>query len=227
MRVVGHRGFPARYPDNTLPGLIAASQVADIVEVDVRRSGDGKLVLAHDPELGGSVVAETPWSVLAEVDLGGGHRPCLLDEGLASLPGTPILLEIKNPPYQPGFEPDHRLALEAAERARPGDVVTSFNPDTVAVVRAVFPEVATGLCVAPGMDLDASVRLCLDLGHAVLVPSVQHPLDHLSAAAAAGLEVYPWVVNHPEQARALADSGVSGIISDDPATVAASLERAP
>ena len=112
--VVGHRGWPRRFPDNTLTGFLAASAVADAIELDVRRSADGKLVLSHDPTVAGLVVSETPWSVLAELDLGDGHKPALLDEALAALPDTPVQLEVKNVPDQPGFEPDHRLALEAA-----------------------------------------------------------------------------------------------------------------
>ena len=94
--VVGHRGWPTRFPDNTLSGLLAAADVVDAVEIDVRRSADGKLVLAHDPLLGGLVVSDTPWSTLMELDLGDGHHPILLDEALAALPGTPVQLEVKN-----------------------------------------------------------------------------------------------------------------------------------
>jgi glycerophosphoryl diester phosphodiesterase len=77
--VVGHRGWPTRYPDNTLAGFISASEVADAIETDVRRCGDGKLVLSHDPVLDGLEVASNPWSVLGEIDLGDGHHPSLLD----------------------------------------------------------------------------------------------------------------------------------------------------
>src|SRR5690606_14585398 len=129
-------------PDNTLRGFLAAAEVADGVELDVRRSGDGKLVLSHDPWMKGLLVGQTSWSQLCELDLGDGHHPALLDEVLAALPETPVQLEVKNWPSDPGFEPDHRLALEAAERARPGDVVTGFNAETLEAVRRVFPEVA-------------------------------------------------------------------------------------
>ena len=58
--IVGHRGWPARFPDNTLAGFLAVTAVADAVELDVRRSADGKLVLAHDPILQGLEVAVKP-----------------------------------------------------------------------------------------------------------------------------------------------------------------------
>lgn len=223
--VVAHRGWSSRFPDNTLAGFLAASSVADAVELDVRRSSDGKLVLSHDADLGGLVVAETPWSVLRELDLGAGHHPALLDEVLAALPDVRVQLEIKNYPGTPGFEPDHRLALEAAERSRPGDTVTSFNPVSLAAVRRSYPDVPTGLAVEPVMVVETAIRQCLDEGHAALVPRetmITEPLEDTH-----GIEVYPWTVNDPERARELAGYGVSGIITDDPGLIKDYLEETP
>ncbi|MDD1751640.1 MAG: glycerophosphodiester phosphodiesterase, partial [Methanotrichaceae archaeon] len=47
--VIGHRGAKALAPENTLQGICsAASCKADWVEVDVRLSKDGTLILMHD-----------------------------------------------------------------------------------------------------------------------------------------------------------------------------------
>ena len=210
--IIGHRGWPARFPDNTLAGLLAASTVADAVEIDVRRSKDGKLVLSHDPVLGGLSVPDTPWAVLCQLDLGDGHHPALLDEALAALPGVPAQLEVKNNAADPGFEPDHRLALEAAERTRSDDIVTCFNPETIAAVRRVFPDVATGWAVTSVISIAEAVKHCLDAGHRALVP------DHRGVTGPVGDEVaiYPWTVDDPQRARELVEFGVTGIITNDP-----------
>lgn len=51
-RLVGHRGYPARYPENTLTGLQAALALgAGYVEVDIQLTRDGVPVLFHDREL--------------------------------------------------------------------------------------------------------------------------------------------------------------------------------
>lgn len=219
--VLGHRGWPTRYPDNTLAGLIAAADVCDGVEVDIRRSMDGKLVLSHDPEILGHTVADTPWSVLAELDVGGGHHPVLLDEALAALAGVPAQLEVKNLPHEPGFEIDHRLALETADRARSGDLITGFNPETLAAVRRVFPDVETGLAVAAGTDLDQVVKYCLDAGHRALVPHY----SLITRSLTTEVEIYPWTVNDPIKARELADLGITGIITDDPGLISETFEN--
>jgi glycerophosphoryl diester phosphodiesterase len=221
---VGHRGWPTRFPDNTLAGFLAAAVVADGVEVDVRRSADGKLILSHDPVLGGLAVSNHAWAALGEIDLGNGHRPALLDEAIAAVPGLSFQFEIKNMPHEPGFEPDHRLALEAAERARPGDTVTSFNWETLAAVRRVFPGVTTGVLVDLAGDVEAGIAECHEHGHQVLLPSVYRPVLEIVRAVEAELEVCPWVVDDPERVTELAGIGVWGIITDDPAVARAALD---
>jgi glycerophosphoryl diester phosphodiesterase len=210
--IVGHRGWPARYPENTLDGFLAAAEVADAVELDVRRCSDGRLVVSHDPVLAGHVICETPWSTLCELDLGDGIHPALLDEVLAALPGTPIQLEVKNWFTDPGFEPDHRIALETAGRARPEDMVTCFNPESLAVVARTYPDVMTGLAVQAPLRLEDGLAICRDAGHVALIPDHRLIGDELEADIA----VYAWTVNSEPRARELVVLGVDGIITDDP-----------
>ncbi|MEX1038172.1 MAG: glycerophosphodiester phosphodiesterase [Acidimicrobiia bacterium] len=219
--VIGHRGWPELHPDNTLPGFIAAASVCDAVEMDVRRSSDGKLVLAHDAFLGELAVATTPWSLLAEVDLGGGAKPCLLDEALAAIPGTPALLEIKNMPGEVGYEPDHRLGLEAGAMARSSDIVTSFNWATVDAVRTAFPDALTGLNVGGLGDLRDSTEHCRERGHRYLMPDVDLVLassDDLPADIAVGVWSTRSGETYERHIGELVNQGVWGIITDDPPT---------
>lgn len=208
-----------------MAGFAAAATVADAVETDIRRTSDGKLALSHDPEIGGYPLDTSTWAILAEVDVGGGHHPVLLDECLASLPGLPVMLEVKNMPHEPGFEPDHRLALETASRARDGDMVTSFHWPTVDAVHREFPEVHTGVVVDAGASLGDAVRHCFDVGHRLLVPEWSlltiGPTGHL---ADSGLEVYVWTVNEVGLATDLVDWGATGIITDDPGLIATARE---
>ena len=133
----------------------------------------------------------------------------------------PVQIEVKNLPWQPGYEPDHRLALEAADRARPLDVVTSFNWETVGAVRRVFPDVATGVAVDADGDLSDAVAHCLDAGHRVLVPEESLVTEETAELmGSSGLECFPWTVNDPTRAGELVELGVSGIITDDPESLA-------
>lgn len=50
--VVAHRGYSAKWPENTVAGCRAAiAAAADFVEADVRLSADGTLFCFHDPDL--------------------------------------------------------------------------------------------------------------------------------------------------------------------------------
>lgn len=51
-KVVGHRGFAARYPENTLAGFAAAIALGvDAIELDVHLSKDGVPLVLHDQGL--------------------------------------------------------------------------------------------------------------------------------------------------------------------------------
>jgi glycerophosphoryl diester phosphodiesterase len=59
---VAHRGEPVGHRENTLPPFAAAvDQRADMVEIDLRRTRDGEIVVLHDQTL------ERLWGVGASV----------------------------------------------------------------------------------------------------------------------------------------------------------------
>ncbi len=216
--VVGHRGWPARWPDNTLAGFAEAFTTVAMVETDVRRAAGGELLLSHDPELGGHLVSVTDWSVLREVDIDG-QAPALLDDALAAFPDGRWNLEIKNDPLEPGFEEDLGIAVETAERAGPGDLITSFYWPNVDVVRVRFPELRTGLLVDRGWDVDPAIDHALERGHVVIAAHwTQLDADPglVERLGLAGLAAVAWTVNDVDVARRLDSAGVAAIITDDP-----------
>jgi glycerophosphoryl diester phosphodiesterase len=219
LKVIGHRGWPTRYPDNVLDGIAAALEVADMVEVDIRVSGDQHLILSHDPAIGGLSVAETPWSALEQVDVGGGFHPASLDQLLQRFPSSAFNLEVKNSPGDPGFDPEHGSALRTAARARPGDLLSCFYWPTMDAVRGDFPGVATGLLVDSDWDVAAAVDHALAQGHLAVIPHWELALRSGPAcqiAAEAGLTVAVWTLNDPSRVGELESIGVTAIITDDP-----------
>jgi glycerophosphoryl diester phosphodiesterase len=219
VKVIGHRGWPTRYPDNVLDGIAAALEVADMVEVDIRVSRDQHLVLSHDSVIGGLPVAETLWSDLAGVDLGGGFHPASLDQLLQRFPSSPFNLEVKNSPGGPGFDSEHGGALRTAAVARPGDLLSCFYWPTMDAIRAGFPGVATGLLVDSDWDVAAAVDHALAKGHVAVLPHWELALRSGPAcqiAAEAGLTVAVWTLNDPSRVGELESIGVTAIITDDP-----------
>jgi glycerophosphoryl diester phosphodiesterase len=230
--VWAHRGWRSRHPDNTAQAIGAAFGVVDVVEIDIRRSADGRLLLSHDPDLRGLVVAETPWSVLRELDLGGGQRPLLFEELLTMFPDRRFDIEVKNSPFDPGFEADGAIVEDVLKIARPTDVVTSFHWPSLDMHAGLAEErgVATGLL----LDLDVPLRDTLahagEHGHTSIAPSLER-LDAWGAEGAvaavhdAGLDLVVWTVNESSDAIRLAEIGIDAIITDDPGLLVDSLAR--
>ncbi|MGQ0849569.1 MAG: glycerophosphodiester phosphodiesterase [Actinomycetota bacterium] len=219
LRVVGHRGWPRRFPDNSMAGIAAAAGVADMVEVDVRRTADGVLVLSHEPEIGGLPVSGWEWSRLREVDLGGGNSPVAVVDLLAGFAAYPFNLEVKNFPGEPGFDPDHRVAVETAQHARSPDLLSCFFWPSMDAVRSATPEVETGLLVDEGWSVDDAVDHALSAGHRAIVPHWRLALAEPQAigrAVASGLTVAVWTLNDPDRLPELESLGVTVIITDDP-----------
>ena len=74
--VAGHRGWPAKYPENTMESFRAAEQLGvDQIELDVRITKDGELVIIHDAMVdrttnGTGFVCEKTLAELKSLDAG-------------------------------------------------------------------------------------------------------------------------------------------------------------
>ena len=222
--VLAHRGARRRAPENTLAAFAAARDLrADGVELDVRRTRDGALVLCHDPgPAGGPVLATID---LAEVRSGFPTIPTLA-EALDECAGMLVNVEIKNLPWEPDFDADEGVAAAVVNHlaVRGGAdrvLVSSFHLPTVDCVRARAPEVPTAFLFLAGMDLVEVVDLAADRGHAAVHPDVRGLagpevggfVDH---AHERGLDVNVWTVNDPADMVRLAELGVDGLVTDVP-----------
>lgn len=220
VKIVGHRGWPARFPDNCKAGIVAAADSCDMVEVDLRLTADDVVMLSHDPELGGRRVAESDWAGLESVDLGGGHHPVRLVDLLTEPELVPLDLEVKNLPGEVSPERGRDLARAVADLCRKGDVITSFWWPSMDELRVSHPHVATGLIVAAEGDLEDAVAQAVLRGHVWVVPHwtlvTEDAGATTSAAARAGVGVIAWGLDDPAQAKTMVARGVGGLVVDDP-----------
>ena len=132
--VLGHRGYRARFPENTLLAFREALAAgADGIECDLQKSADGRYVVIHDPRTG-RVAGVRTWRShapalehFAHWTSGTERRLSTLEELLGALPrGTYLDLELKEetlqaadcePSWNPWMRPDH------------GDLmISSFEP---------------------------------------------------------------------------------------------------
>ena len=84
--IVGHRGYRARYPENTLVGFEAAiSAGVAMIELDVMLSRDRRIIVIHDSTLdrttnGFGDVADKTLAELKMLDAGGWFDPHVATE---------------------------------------------------------------------------------------------------------------------------------------------------
>jgi glycerophosphoryl diester phosphodiesterase len=229
MLVIAHRGASADFAENTLDAFSGAvEQGADGVELDVRRTADGRLAIHHDDALGdGRVIVETPFDALpaAVPDLRAALEACA--------PLGVVNLEIKNWPEDRDFDPTERLAESVvellAERGELDDgriLVSSFHLATIDRVRELAPGLSTGWLLGLVDGLHDLVARAADHGHGAVHPHhVFVNEDLVRAAHDAGVAVNTWTCNEPERIRWLAELGVDAVITDAPALALEALGR--
>jgi glycerophosphoryl diester phosphodiesterase len=214
--VLGHRGGEGPWRENTLAAFAGAlAGGADGVELDVRRTADGRLVIHHDAEIEGvGAIHGLRADTLPDWVPG-------LDEALEVCAGAVVNVEVKNLPTEAGFDPDETVAGEvvaALGRARgrgpAAVIVSSFWPASLAAVAAADPTVATGLLVHPSVEPRQMLEQAGAIGCVAL-----HPFHSATDGGLVeeihrrGMAVVTWTVNEPAEVAGLAAAGVDGVIS--------------
>lgn len=213
--VLAHRGYTARALENTLEAFGEARRLgADGVELDVRRSADGALVVHHDALVAGV----GPLSELGARDLPS-HVPLLTDT-LGVCEGMLVNVEVKNSPGEPGYDPDQAVAVATASAIVDGGfadsvVVSSFNPASLDAVRGAEPALAVGWLIGPGADPLATLARAVDAGYQALHPFVSEATGPVvERAHGAGLAVHVWTVDTDADLHRMVALGVDAVITD-------------
>ena len=226
MNVIGHRGASGDFAENTLLAFRGArAQGADWVELDVRRTSDGVLVVHHDPSIsGGDVIAHTEYDALPDT------VPTLAEALQASAP-MGVNVEIKNSPGEAGHDPSGelaRLTIDVIARSAGASeiLVSSFDLDTLVVVRSISGAPPTGYLVLSADDPLDAVAAAVVGGHRAINPWDPFvTADSVKRSHAAGIEVNVWTVDDPDRIRQLAAWGVDSVITNRPAVALEALGR--
>jgi glycerophosphoryl diester phosphodiesterase len=240
--VIGHRGNSAHAPENTLESFRQAIALgADAIELDVRLTADGEVVVMHDPTVerttdGSGAIASLTLDAIRRLDAGArftrdggrsfpyrgrGIRVPTFLEVLEQTGDTPILIEIKTRAASAktreiieGFGATTRCAVESFDAA----AMVPFRGSRIAI-GASQPDVQRLLGRALLGTRPASLPYVV-----MSIPrtfrGIPLPMARLvSAASPSGCVVHVWTVNDPAIARRLWKAGVRGIVTDDPAVM--------
>lgn len=215
MRLIAHRGFLSTYPENTLEAAEAAAEVADGIEIDVRRCESGELVVIHDETVdrvtdgSGAVSDHTLLELEALNVLGTASGVPTLEEMLRTIPDhVGVNVELK----EWGTEAD---ALARIDALHPQAIVSSFSADILESCRAAAPVVPRAY-LSDETAID-EVETAIELDCEYLHPSKESCTERLvTDAHRAGMSVTAWTVDTPSETLSLGEIGVDGVIANSP-----------
>ncbi len=174
MKIIGHRGAAGVELENTLASIKRALQAGvDAVEIDVRLTKDGQLVLSHDEHLSRisdskAKIRDLTLEELNDIPLHNGECTPLLSDVLAQLKNSAAIVELKDE----GSIPALLIALDNAEGV---DItVTSFHKGELAELKELRPKIK------------------------IYVASLTNPFDAVQIARAMdaqGINVNFWLLN--------------------------------
>jgi glycerophosphoryl diester phosphodiesterase len=221
MLVIAHRGASAAAPENTPDAFRLADRMgADGVELDVRRTPDGRLLVAHDP---------LP-DDLDDVDAMG---LATLEEALDACGDRMLVnVEIKNWPDDPDHDPTMAIVEPVIDALRRGGsgahhrwLISSFSWATLDACRAVAADIPTA-CLTMGQPAAATIARLAREGHAALHPWEPHVDEAMvTACHDAEMALTTWTCNDAARIAGLASIGVDGVCTDVPDVALAALGR--
>ena len=231
MRILAHRGWSGKYPENTMLAFRKAHEIgADGIELDVHLSKDGEVMIIHDESLSrtagiGCLVSEKIRSQLEAISAGRtkddeyGFTPIpSLDEYLsfASSTGMVTNIELKTAPhYYPGIE-EKTLELVMRHGCEDRVIFSSFNWLSIIKMKRLAPGIPCGLLIdSPAVDnIGYQIH---DIGIEYYHPSVRLLDDaRVQECHSSGTGINAWTVNDEEGIDRCISWDLSSVITNNP-----------
>lgn len=250
---MAHRGGEGRWPSNTLHAFQQAQKLnADVLEMDLRTTADGVLVIRHDPTVdsttdGRGPIRDYSLSELKKLDAGftwtedsgktfpfrsKGITIPTLEEIFRAFPDTQLNLDIKEKEAR-----IVRLFLEMLNDFGRHDtiVVGSFHDDQLGLFRSLCPRTRTAAGIRETRTFYLLNRIHQDRlyrppAYAFQVPEYAGRLHlvtpaFIQSAHKHSLQVHVWTVNEVPDMQRLIKWGADGIMTDFPDLLAEVLGR--
>jgi glycerophosphoryl diester phosphodiesterase len=216
---IAHRGYRAKYPENTLIAFQAALDAGvQMIELDVALSRDRKLVVIHDATLerttnGKGAVSDHTLAQLKQLDAGGWFHARFAGQVM-------INIEIKPHAYEPRHPLDavERQTLELVCRRNIAErvLISSFDLNLLKYISTLEHAPALGLISRNPADRH-TFENCKQLAvvswhpnHQILTP------EQVKMMHACDIRVFPYNADTSEEIARVLEMDVDGVISSDP-----------
>jgi glycerophosphoryl diester phosphodiesterase len=242
--VIAHRGGAGLFPENTLYAFQEAWKMGvDILEMDVRETADGALVLLHDKTVDRTTdgSGEVSQKTLAEVKQlnaafrfttdGGQSFPLreqkisipTLEEVFSNLPQARYIVEIK---HETPTIAKSLCFLIRKHNLQDKVITASFSQNVLDSFRSECAEVATSASTSEVTKFMIYYKTGLGKSYSPPMFALQTPekigslqivsKDFLETAHHLNLQVHVWTINRNEDMQRLIETGVDGIMTDYP-----------
>jgi glycerophosphoryl diester phosphodiesterase len=220
---IAHRGEPVGHRENTLPAFAAAAALgADMIEIDLRRTRDGAIVVLHDQTL------ERLWgraASVADVDLadvaalGGGDVRIPTLGAVLDAVALPLMVDFTRREVVPGG-----LGAVQAAGALGRCLFVTGNVPALQQLRSRSAAARIGLTWVDGPE--PPLALLDDLMAEYWNPmSALITAEGVRAVHDAGRLVSTWTVDSPEEMTRVLEAGVDAVVSNRIAALVAHLGR--
>ena len=236
--IVGHRGCNELKYSNTIESFLKGIELgADMIEFDIRRTGDGVLIIHHDEDVFGNNIKDYEYKFLKSLAFEKGLQIPTVEETLVILRGkTKLVVELKEKGYE-------KEVVSKIEEYFNDDefVVISFHGEIIRGIKEKYQNVTVGLLL--GFEYSELKAMNPRINHIGLLTeryrelfpwkSVKNCkadfiaphfdllcLGLLKSAYKKNIPVFVWTVNNERLIKKLIKGRLtSGIISDKPGLV--------
>ncbi len=230
--IFAHRGASGYAPENTLTAFDhALSLGAEAIELDVKLTGDGHVIVLHDQLVdrttnGIGDLRNFTLAQVQELDAGSYFSAQFSGEKIPSLAqvfdafGGKLFINIELTNYKTYGDGLTDKVVELIDQYKLDQWVmfSSFHPSNILRARKLKPGIPSALLALPG----ANGRMQRSIAGKWISPKLIHPyLGDVDGALIQrekkrGRRVHVWTVNEPEDIARMIQLGVNGIFTDFP-----------
>ncbi|MEO0292645.1 MAG: glycerophosphodiester phosphodiesterase family protein [candidate division WOR-3 bacterium] len=217
MMIIGHKGAAGYAPENTILSFQKAIEIGcKVVELDVRLSKDGEVVVFHDEEVsrvtdGEGFVREMSLIELKKLNCGEGQKIPTLQDVIDFCKGRmDLLIELKAP-----GTPKKVNQIIVKNNFEKNVTIISFYPELLMEIKELNPSLKLGLLLEEYLEklwiLTEEIPVDFILPEERIVTKEIVEKAHILKK-----KVFAFTVNREDLANKLFSLGVDGIITDFP-----------
>ncbi|SDH49881.1 glycerophosphodiester phosphodiesterase [Alteribacillus bidgolensis] len=240
--IIAHRGASFYAPENTMAAFDQAIKMkADMLEMDIQVTKDGKLVILHDFTVdrttnGSGNIYELTFKEIKNLDAGSWFHPDFKSEPIPTLEETldlyynkaKFLIDVKHTSY-PGIvhKCSSLLKKKIAQGMEPSTfVIQSFDSSFLKKLKKQLPVVETGLLI-PSHSMNSYQWIKKNIPYVNYInPPVtvinQEIIDQFQRHS---LKTFPWGINDPITLRHVFGYTIDGIVVNDPLLIQKTVEH--